>query len=621
MVMSKQRPDLEVRSNRVNDCGCGLLDDSTMRAETIESARPGERADWRTAREHATQWRWAPQGLTAACVLLLLSTACQHQGVKNAPPPAPGTNEGQPVVGVTAPPPPPPPPAPGGGKEPAPAGDVANQQGRPHPKASLGDYIPCQFTEATEQWLRKGYTPLDRSKSSSSKAANGATNSFEQAEGQDIGCSASVLTWDETRWIFGRKIADTYIAFQVTARNTNPNQEFLIHDLQVAVPDQSVDSLCRPAGTDDSPAAGKPKDPGTCTHFMSGRDRILVRGVGQTGQAFTSRNIAERVLEAVSGIMGAVAGVAGTAEFGSAVHIFSAVGVPGFNKVLPDLNADQIDRLNDLGFSANSAYKIIIPKNGSVPMTTFLPSAIFASKYRTWPQEKLVKFADSAVVVLGGKHIQEVSDQASLTDVKCPLLDNFLDLSKASGDNLQCQISGTDLQLLTSVRLKNDVNADDQTTVDGVSSLSGSTTSGTVTFSVKKLLDLPAPRYRAYGEGASGESASSWRINLPPMASALNPAQVKLDGSGGCDAAPKTTCSIAITGHNLDLVSTVQLLKSSDNSKAISGTWTAGGKTAATAVFQLADIKKLQAGDYLIGFVTADGTALPSTAKLTLVAP
>jgi hypothetical protein len=450
------------------------------------------------------------------------------------------------------------------------------------------------------------------------------------------------LTWEETRWIFGRKIADNYIAFQVTARNLNPNQEFLVHDLQVAVADFTTNpdgqpkpkpgDQPKPANPDLQPAppdngyqrseCAAPLAPIYYTHFMAGRDRMLVRGVGQTGQSFTSRNIAEHVLEAVGSIFSATAAVAGTAQFSAAVHIFSAAGVPGFNKIFPDLNADQIDRLNDLGFSATSAYKIVVPKNGAVPMTTFLPSAIFARNNRHWKQCELLNFANNAVVVLGGKHIQEINDLPLLKEVKCPLLDNFLNLSKGTGDNLQlqCEINGTDLQLLTSVRLKNDTDPNDQTTLDGIPSLSGSTTAGTVTFSVKKLATLAAPSYQAYAEGANGESASTTRINLPPAVSSATPTEIKLDGSSGCDTA-KATCDIAIVGNNLDLAIGVQLLKTSDDSTAAKSTWVSSSKTGGTATFQLADIKKLQSGDYVIGFVAKDGTVLPSSAKLTLTSP
>lgn len=484
---------------------------------------------------------------------------------------------------------------------------------------ALADYVPCGFTADAEALLRIGWTPPQDGNIAPKTQTN--TDGGSTSESRDVGCSQAILTWEQARWAFGRKIADNYVVFQVTARNLNADQEFLIQDLQVAVADfgQAAASAAQPGQAAGYLVPGCPVRNGTSTHFMAGHDRMIVRGVGQTGQTFTARNISERVLEAVASVLGVTTAVAGTAQFSSAVHIFSAAGIPGFNKVIPDLSAEQIDRLNDLGFSASSAYKIVISKNGSVPMTTFVPSAVFAPGYRKWNSCDLLNFANNSVVVLGGKHIQEVADLATVNDLKCPATGSFLDLGKASGDDFRCTVTGADLQLLTSIRLKNDSDQKDQATIDGTPSVSGSTTSGSVTFSLKKLLTLAAPRYQAYTEGAKGESATTARVNLPPTAATLTPASIKLDGTSGCDAAPNT-CGVKVQGNNLDLATGVKLLKSSDNSAAADGAWSGSSKTSRSATFQLADLKKLQAGDYLIGFVPDNGPVIPSTAKLTLAA-
>ena len=45
----------------------------------------------------------------------------------------------------------------------------------------------------------------------------------------DVSCSQSILTWEETKDIFGRRLADTYVAIQVVVRNLSPDKEFLMH--------------------------------------------------------------------------------------------------------------------------------------------------------------------------------------------------------------------------------------------------------------------------------------------------------------------------------------------------------------------------------------------------------
>ena len=51
----------------------------------------------------------------------------------------------------------------------------------------------------------------------------------------DVGCAMSILSWSETRYAFGRLIANEYIGVQIVVRNISDQQEFLLHDAAVAV--------------------------------------------------------------------------------------------------------------------------------------------------------------------------------------------------------------------------------------------------------------------------------------------------------------------------------------------------------------------------------------------------
>ena len=557
----------------------------------------------------------------------------------------------------------------------------------PRLRPSLADYVPCRFTSANALALKTGYTPggptgspqtiLDAAKSAGSGVKDQAAfakivnqepdtataliksmaagvldptmapklfQAFKDAERNlttpyDVGCSQGALTWDETRWIFGRQIADNYVAIQVTARNLNGDQEFLIHDLQVAVadfdrhpaqkhpqqanPKEKADQYATSPVGGESSASGCPVDLGTPNDFVAGRDRMLVRGVGQTGQQFTAANVTARVLEAVKDVLGAAALVAGGPSFSPAVHVFSAAAVPGFSKVFPDLSPEQLDRLNDYGFSASSAYKIVIPKNGSVPMTTFLPQKIFADGYRHWGHCDLINFQRSVVVVLGGKHISEETSNGQLSTVTCPSNGGFLDLSKASGDNLQCQISGTALQLLTAVRLKNSDDQNDNKSVDGVPSVSGKTDSGTMQFSVKALTGLTGKHYSAYGESSNGESASNTKISMPPIVTDVKPMQLHLDGTGNeCDTTATKACPVTINGNNLDLASEARLVTAADNTPIARTALTGGSATSQTAAFSLGDLTTSglkQQTDCLLLLATPNGTVFPTGIKVTII--
>ncbi len=226
----------------------------------------------------------------------------------------------------------------------------------------------------------------------------------------DVGCSQSLLSWDETRDIFGTRIANTYVAVQVTIRNLNPSEEFLMHDVQIAL-DASTLPINVTFGQSNL----------NQTHFVAGRDRMLVRGVAMVGQQMDHRNFLIRIAEVLGDLTLSSATLAGRAHFIDGVSIFRSVLIPGLKSVYPDLTIDQLNRLNDLAFSSSSAYKIVVPKSGSVPFVTFLPAKIFAGvptasgaksggnawQYRKWTQEQMLLLQESLYVVFAGAHVVE----------------------------------------------------------------------------------------------------------------------------------------------------------------------------------------------------------------------
>ena len=536
-------------------------------------------------------------------------------------------------------------------------------------RPTLGDYIPCRFEKQTSAQFITGNTqvvagsesPVKQvvldvaSKNGTSASALGKISALLQSEPDvwsalstareqgllsastalqaaekaattlptaplDIGCSESVLSWGETNYIFGRAVADHYVAIQVNARNLNADQEFLIHDLQVAV-GQFV-SQADTSGSGHQSCTIYNADPnnlynadatksGAYTRFVAGRDRVMVRGVAETAAKLTPRNIAAQVIEVVGSILSATAPVAGGPSFSDAVHVFTAAAIPGYTKIFSDLSTDQLNRLNDLGFSAASAYKIVIPKNGAVPMTTFLSSDIFAKNYRKWSHCDLMNFEQNMVVVLAGKHIQEVNNQVKLDKMECPSVGPYLDISKANGNDFECQISGQNLQNLSVVRLKNAADLTDKNTADGTASVSGKTDAGTVKFSVKQLTDLSGKQYQAYAEPTTGsEQATGIKINMPPLITTLSPSKCTI-GAG---------CKLDISGNNLDLLLNIQLLKSPDDKNPVVASVDNPGSNTASANIDLSTLKPdiKQPTDYLLYVTTKDKTTIDSGKKLTV---
>ena len=95
--------------------------------------------------------------------------------------------------------------------------------------------------------------------------------------------------------------------------------------------------------------------------------------------------------------------------------------IPPLKRWFPDYTVDQLNRLNDLGFSASSTSKIIVPKGGSVPFVTFVSqelfpnksggctkAGIFPTKEGCWTTAEFLRYNNTTLVLVAGAHIQEV---------------------------------------------------------------------------------------------------------------------------------------------------------------------------------------------------------------------
>ena len=216
--------------------------------------------------------------------------------------------------------------------------------------------------QTNNQWLPvAGFKSLNKPEvnkvataavSAVSVAANAIVSASKFQPPDDVSCSMAVLTWQETSDIFGRRVANTYIAIQVTVRNLNTTNEFLIHDIQVAV-DTGL-------------------DPDSFSRFTAGRDKLLVRAVAQRGQSEDRRNLALNSLLAIGAIASSVTLLNPANEFATAVAVFQGGFIPGFKTLFPDHTVEQLNHINDLVFSASSVNKVIVPIQGSVPLVTFI---------------------------------------------------------------------------------------------------------------------------------------------------------------------------------------------------------------------------------------------------------
>ena len=420
----------------------------------------------------------------------------------------------------------------------------------------------------------------------------------------DVSCSFSVLQWKETSDTFGRRVANQYVGIEVNVRNLNQQNEFLIHDIQIAV-DTGLNRA-------------------QFGRFQAARDKLVVRNVAQRGQTEDRRNLVINTLQAV----GAVAGGASTAvtqglsntvqatDLSSAVAIFQGPFITGVINIFPDHTLEHINHINDLAFSASSTSKTVVPVQGSVPLITFLsekpleqlpfsrcgtsvPKKLWYSLYtyestgesqeetnpgsstyqfckldafdaydnplpqpgslqpnyymqaypfRKWKAAALDVLQHRIFVVIGGVHIKEVQKQPTLSSIACdPGKDTTIDLSKISGPNATCTLKGNDLDLISQVSLQNATDSNDKIQVQGTSSVSGDTTEAAILFLKNDLLKLKGTTYKLYYSLKGGApQPTSITVTLKQTVS-MNPTSIDF-GSQAQNTAKAQTVTLTNNG-------------------------------------------------------------------------
>jgi hypothetical protein len=213
----------------------------------------------------------------------------------------------------------------------------------------------------------------------------------------DIGCAMSILGWNELRYAFGQTIADEYIGVQIVVRNVNPDKEFLIHDAEISV---------------DSDLNGR------YGRFYSGQDKLVVRNFMLASRDYGRRNFIVHLAQGVGTVMSATSLIYGPG-LQSATNVFNAGFLSALQTVWTDHNTDQLNLLNDVGFSASKTDRTVVPKSGTAMFVIFISSKQFRNAW--WVQE----CANSIVLtpsgqtypLVGGDTLQSGLDLNSLRDI------------------------------------------------------------------------------------------------------------------------------------------------------------------------------------------------------------
>jgi len=345
----------------------------------------------------------------------------------------------------------------------------------------------------------------------STAVANNVSIAAQQAgpiqRPSDVSCGMSVLPWSITRWSFGREIAENFIVVQVTVRNLNNEQQFLVHDVELAVDTQ----------------------PGIFNRFSSSVDQATIDGVALTAEeGWSSRTFWLRLATLVGSIISAGNVPVSNTVFKDSAGIYTGAFIPGLTKFLKDHTSEQIARLDSAAFTNSQSRKVIVAKNDSATFDAFLPvqsllqidwekiylyktnakpvdpnsDLILAKKkgYKDWSPLALLGLNNSTYVILSGAHITETPSQAQISSLSCPPSDNTtIDLTKISGDTFTCNIKGTNLQVIAQVILENAQDPGDHVYAVGTPATAGADpTQATVAFNTKDLQGLKGTTYKVF---------------------------------------------------------------------------------------------------------------------------
>ena len=175
--------------------------------------------------------------------------------------------------------------------------------------------------------------------------------------------------------MFGRRIARNYIAIQVTVENSHEELDLIVYDVEV---DYSwlLQDFCTRNGNNKVETSQ-----GRFLRFLcesSSQELSILRGVAEKGQSNDPRNRILRILSALGTIASTLPGViafSGASSFPSAVAAFNGAGLTAYRQTFPDFTVNQLNRLNDAAYKANTVVKT---KNSGV-FVAFIPMDLFLS--------------------------------------------------------------------------------------------------------------------------------------------------------------------------------------------------------------------------------------------------
>lgn len=445
----------------------------------------------------------------------------------------------------------------------------------------------------------------------------------------DVGCAMSILSHNETKKAYGQLVANQYIAIQVVVRNLNDQQEFTLHDIELEV------------NTDAS---------GRRARFFSGRDKVVVRALSASQSSFDLRNLLVHTAQGIGTIMSAVVPIAGD-NLAAASGAYNSAFLTSLDKSWKDFTTDQLNLLNDTGFSSSINSRTIVPKSGTALVVIFIPSKQFEQSWWTLPCVDRIyvgsRDKSGKTIPLG-----QDEDKAGLS------LDRALEACQASFEHLQ---EKGHVRKQTSHKSQREIpkdssvaNAEDTEKSNGESAvaeaelrpskftlLHRNRRTGNLVVQVNpadtgaapaqdlfriaktvKYKDWSPTALSIFRELALAVVAGAHIIDdsqLRATVKQLDCPKDKTVGNIDFSKASADTLSCTLTGQNLEKIEKIRLRNAKDttDSNTAEGTVTVNGdSTNAKVVFSLNQLGQLSQPDYEVLGVTKDGIEVKTSQVL-----
>lgn len=203
----------------------------------------------------------------------------------------------------------------------------------------------------------------------STSAAQGTALRVEvpQSVKENVSLQAVLLPNTITKELFGKHIAENYVAVFVNVGNRSRSAALVLQGLYIDYRNWALSGASRKQPvTDDLDQFSSSTIPGE----VASVEYRVVRGQLQDRQPMTGRNWVVRGLQFAGALAAAYpAGGANAVNLVKGISAYNGIAVPGFEKLWPDSLISKLNRISDFGYRANQ----VVPRESSEVILAFFP--------------------------------------------------------------------------------------------------------------------------------------------------------------------------------------------------------------------------------------------------------